>query len=106
MEDTATGQIKWSIADAPYTITKGNDNFFPLYFQVEYRGRTMCIYEVRAKDYIEDQAYWHEYLVIGLLDNDGRLLWEYEGNDAILHELFGDVRRSIADVQDFLGYFR
>lgn len=106
MEETSTGRLEWSVLDAPSSVTRGNDDVFPLYFESSYKGRNVCIYEARTRGFIEDREYWSEFLVIGIVDNDGRVVWDYEGNDPLLHELFGDVRRSVSDVNEFLGYFR
>lgn len=106
MEETSTGRLAWRVQDAPNSVTHGNDDVFPLYFESSYKGRNVCIYEARARSYIEDREYWNEFLVIGIVDNDGRVIWDYEGNDPLLHELFGDVRRSVSDVNEFLDYFR
>lgn len=106
MEETATRKLRWKVGEAPGAIVRGNDNFIPLYFDCEFKGQDICIYEVREKGYIEEQSYWSEHLVIGILDKDARLIWNYAGNDSILHELFNDVRSSVSNVRDFLDYFR
>lgn len=107
IEETSTGRISWVVGDAPQSVTQGTDDVFPLYFEVVFKGKNLCIYEAKAKKYIDDRDhYWNESIVLGILDIDGRVVWEYEGNDTVLRELFSDVRRSVADVDQFLSYFR
>lgn len=107
IEETSTRRISWEIVDAPQSVTRGTDDVFPLFFKGSFKDNVICLYQAKGKRYLDDRDhYWNESLVIGILDREERLVWEYEGNDAELHELFTDVRRSVADVDRFLSYFR
>ena len=107
IEETSTRRVTWAVGEPPRSLTQGTDDVFPLYFEGLFKGKMLCIYQSKTKHYIDDRDYyWNESLVIGIVDDQGRVVWEYEGNEPELHELFNDVRRSAADVDQFLNYFR
>ncbi|MCP1474066.1 hypothetical protein ABIA54_001847 [Pseudomonas sp. EB276 TE3739] len=107
IEETSRRSIRWAVSDVPLTIKQGTNNYFPLFVETRFKGKRIALYEVKYRHYTdEEEFYWSYTNVIAILDENDRVLWEYDGVEKEMRELFADVRRSITDVDTLLNYFR
>lgn len=107
IEETSRRSIAWSIEEVPEWFGGDSDEVINLFLVTSYRQQRIALYEARFRHFIDEQNFsWLSNVRIALLDNAGRLLWRYEGDDKELQELFQDARRSLAEVDAFLKQFR
>jgi hypothetical protein len=84
----------------------GTDDVYSLYMETTFKGKRIALYELKYSDFIDGEQFWNSTLVIAMLDDSDRILWQYKGYDPEMRELFSDARRSLTDVDKFLDYFR
>lgn len=101
---TALGELEWHTADAPRTITRGTDDFIPLYITARYKGQRFGLYQHRHQLYDgeRDKLYWTERIVLIIIDSFDRVLWEYTNNTSALHDLFENVRTKISNIDTII----
>jgi hypothetical protein len=107
MEETSLGRIKWRLGDVPIDLTIGTENKFSLFVETAFKETRIAMYQVKYKYYHdEDQWSWSETIVIAILDDHDRVLWESESDEAEIRELYRIVRRNVSGVNKLLDYFR
>lgn len=101
---TTLDKIKWSISDAPATLTKATDDYIPLYFSANYQNQKFAIYECRYKDYNPelDNFYWTEMLILAVLDLQGRVLWQTNKYSSALKDLFETIRNKASNIDTLI----
>ena len=106
IEETVRGRVVWHVNDVPRSITSGSDNIFTLFVETIFRDIRFAMYEMRFRKYTdEDEYYWCETVFLSVLDDDDRVLWPIQ-ESAEINELFADVRRKVAGIDQLLNYFR
>ena len=107
IEETSRRQLRWEVEDVPRSIEEGSNNIVPIFLETRFQGQRVALYQIKFKHFIDDVDYfWDAALCLSVLDEAGRTLWSYEGNDLALNELFSDARRYLPGVDDFLSQFR
>ena len=97
---TSIGEITWSVADAPRPLLRGTDDYIPFCMLTKYKGQLFGLFQQRYQSYDgeRDRFYWSERLVLAILDDEGRALWEASQPYSALHDLFETARRKVANV--------
>ena len=107
MEETSLGRIQWKLGDVPSGLTTGTENVFTLFVETEFKQTRIAMYQVRYKYYHdEDEWSWAEVVVLAILDDYDRVLWESESDEPEIRELYRIVRRNVSGVNKLLNYFR
>lgn len=101
---TSLEHIKWCAADAPRSILRGTDDFIPLYLTSQYKGQHFGLYQHRYQLYDgdHDRFYWRERVVLVILDQDQRVLWESPESSSALYDLFETVRKKVSNIDGIL----
>lgn len=106
--DTVDGSVEWKITDPPATVTLGNEDIIPIYIECKYKQRqTVGLYERRYRHFTdEDSWYWSSSVSLVLLDDQRRVIYESEGPDTSLFNLFNAAKDSASGlsgvIQDLL----
>ena len=102
---TAKGELKWSTAYPPESLTHGTNDVYPIYFQTSYKDQTIGLAQRRYPIYDgdRDRFMWDEKIVLLFLDNIGRVVWENTQQTSAMFTLFETVREKVADVDGILG---
>lgn len=102
---TSQEQIKWSVNDPPIAIVRGTDDHIPFFAHCEYMGKHFALYQIRHQsfDVYHERTYWSENIVLAILDESGRVLWEERNQGSLLFDLLETVRRKISDIDVLLG---
>lgn len=107
LEETSRRSISWSVEDVPTPIERGSNFIVPIFLETVYQGQRIAVYEIKYKRFVDEfEFYWAGVVNISVLDESGRTLWKYEGDDPELNELLNDARRSLSTVDSFLNQFR
>ena len=107
LEETSRRSISWVVNDVPRPIELGANFVVPIFLEAIFQGQRIAVYEIKYKRYVDEfDFYWAGAVNISVLDDMGRTLWKYEGDDPELYELLNDARRSLTTVDSFLNQFR
>ncbi|WP_137191217.1 hypothetical protein [Stenotrophomonas rhizophila] len=103
--ETVEGGVEWRLRDPPRSITAGTLDLIPIYIECRYEGRqTIGVYERRYRHYIdEDSYYWNAMIVLVLLDNEGRVIYESRESDILINNLFDVARDRASNLTGVLG---
>lgn len=102
--DTIDGTVNWNIADPPSTLTQGSGDIIPIYLQCIYKQKQKIgLFERRYRQYTdEDTYYWSSMIVLVLLDLSNRVIYESEGPDTSLLNLFNVAKDSASGLSDVI----
>lgn len=100
---TSLGQLQWDVQDPPRTIAGGTDDYVPLFLTTTYKGQRFGLFQRRYRWYDgeHDRFSWCEQLVLAILDNEGRVLWETPQSSA-LFDLFETARKKVSNVDKLI----
>lgn len=101
---TSDDVISWVAIDPPDHLVEGNSDIIPLYFETEYKGKSIGIFERRYRFYTDEYEYHYETeLALAVLDDLRRVIWISENTRiAALHDLFSKVREKVSGIDDLL----
>lgn len=101
---TSLGQIRWEVHDAPRQLLRGTDDYIPFFLFTRYRGQSFGLYQQRYQSYDgeRDRFYWNERVILAILDDEGRALWETTHEYSALIDLFETARRKVANVDGII----
>jgi len=101
--ETYENKVKWLAKDAPSNLQSGTEDLFPLYLEATYKKTIVGIFQRRYKNfYDEHDYYWGEDVGFCVLDNEERILWEYNQRSAALVNLFDAAREQASGIDDIL----
>jgi hypothetical protein len=120
-KNTSQGKILWRVSSPPGSLTKGTQAVFPLFFRTEYKGQNFALYQCRSLEpeplTLEEftrptflssfirpapKKNWEERIILAMLDNEGRVLWEGDAQQSALSDLFDTVRRKVSNIDAIL----
>lgn len=103
IRETAKGNIKWQVKDAPRALNHDTEQSVPLYLQAEYKGKNLGVYDLRIKSfYDEHEYYWSESIGFCIVDDFGRVVWESSEYSPALRDLFSTAREQASGIDDIL----
>ena len=103
-KETYSESITWSNENPPSGLTKGTDDFFPLYLECEYKGVDIGIYIRRYKHYYDEFEYsWTEDVGICMPGDHGQISWEYEERSPALINLFDAAKEQASGINEILN---
>lgn len=102
---TSQEQIKWKIDDPPIAFVRGTDDHIPFFVHCEYMGKRFALYQIRHQhfDIYNDRPFWSENIVLAILDESNRILWEERNQPSLLFDLLETVRRKVSNIEALLG---
>lgn len=102
---TSQEQIKWKIDDPPRSIIRGTDDHIPFFVHCEYMGKRFALYQIRYQlfDINIERTYWSENIVLAILDESDRVLWEERNQASLLFDLLETVRRKVSNIDVVLS---
>lgn len=101
---TSLDQIQWMVQEAPRPLSRATDDYIPFFMAAIYKGQKFGLFQQRYQSYDgdRDKFYWSERLVLAILDNEGRALWETARYSSALADLFETARRKVSNVEGIL----
>ena len=101
---TSEDKIEWAIEDPPSSITKGTNDYFPLFFETTYKGTRVAIYTHRYQSFNPETEshYWVERIGFVVLDVQNRVLFENIKHSPALADLMDTVREKAAGLDVLL----
>jgi len=103
IRETAKGNVKWEVEDAPRALNAETEQSVPLYLQTEYRGKTLGVFDLRTKYFTDvDEYYWSEGVGFCIVDDTGRVVWESTEASPALLDLFNTAREQASGIDDIL----
>ena len=118
---TQQGKIFWRVSSPPSSLTKGTTAVFPLFLRTEYKGQNFALYQCRSLEPEQlsfeeltrhsflpsfmrtaPKKNWEERIVLAILDNEGRVLWEDDSQQSALSDLLDTVRRKVSNIDAIL----
>ncbi len=101
---TTEGVIIWTISDATHPIIVGTDNIVQISFITEFQGKRIAIYQKRVPYFSGEyeRVFWSELIVLAMLDEQNRVLWENSEESPALNNLFEVVREQSSGINDFI----
>ncbi len=101
---TITHNIKWDVVQPPFAFTNATENVVPLFLQTRYKGTCIGVYEVRYRDFIdEDTFFWLEDLGICIIHDNGAVIWSFEKYTPALNELYQMARQQASGLSNLLN---
>lgn len=97
---TSSGQIKWRFEEPPRQIFRGTDSFIPIFMTAVYKHQKFALYQNRFQSYDadRDRMYWTENIILAIIDDEDRVIWETNEYYSALLDLFETARRKTANV--------
>lgn len=103
IRETAKGNLKWNVEDAPRSLNYETEQSVPLYLQTEYKDKILGVYDLRYKHFTDvDEYYWSESIGFCIIDDKGRVVWESKEFSPALLDLFNTAREQAAGIDDIL----
>lgn len=103
IRETAKGNIKWEVKNAPHSLNNATEQSVPLYLQTEYKNKSLGIYDLRSKYFTDiDEYYWSEAIGFCIVDPMQRVIWESQEQIPALTDLFNTAREQAAGIDDLL----
>lgn len=103
IRETAKGNVRWSVEEAPRSLNYETERSVPLYLQTEYKDKILGVYDLRSKHFTDvDEYYWSESIGICIVDDKGRVVWELNEYSPALLDLFNTAREQAAGIDDIL----
>lgn len=103
IRETAKGNVKWVVEEAPRSLNFETEQSVPLYLQTKYKDKILGIYDLRSKHFTDvDEYYWSESIGFCIVDNKGRVVWELKEYSPALLDLFNTAREQVAGIDDIL----
>ncbi|MBK5125002.1 hypothetical protein IQ288_34825 [Burkholderia sp. R-69980] len=101
---TSMGEIQWTVQEPPIWLRAGTDAVIPLYLEARYKTARYALYQIRQRSYDgeRDMLYWTEDVVLAVLDDMGRSLWETVGGSA-LWDLLNTARMRLVSLDSLLN---
>ena len=96
-------EVKWLAKDAQENLESGTEDLFPLYLETTYKKTIVGLFQKRYKHfYDEHDYYWGQDIGFCVLDNEDRILWEYDQRSAALVNLFDAAREQASGIDNIL----
>lgn len=103
IRESAKGNVKWNVEEAPRSLNYETEQSVPLYLQTEYKNKTLGVYDLRSKHFTDvDEYYWSESIGFCIVDDEGRVVWESNESSPALLDLFNTAREQAAGIDDIL----
>lgn len=102
---TSLEQIRWEVTDPPRAIARGTDDHIPLFLTTTYKAQRFALYQQRYQSFDGDRErfYWSERLVLAILDDEGRAIWEAPNQPSALYDLFETARNKVANIDEVIN---
>lgn len=101
--ETYTDIAKWANTQPPIGLTKGTEDFYPLYLQTSYKNTIIGLFQRRFKYYRdEDEYYWNEEIGLCVTGDHGVVIWEYKERSSALLNLFEAAREQASGIGGIL----
>ena len=102
--DTIEGAVDWKIINPPSALTEGNGDIIPIYIECKYKQRQKIgLFERRYRHFTDEDAwYWSSTIALVLLDDYGRVIYESEGPDTSLFNLFNAAKDSASGLSNVI----
>ena len=100
---TMEGRLKWSAVDVPPRMLHGTDDIVPVFFETEYMGKPIAVFEKRYRGYDgeRDMPYWTSSLHFAVLDDERNVLFETVHSPAV-NSLRNTISEQVSGVDDLL----
>lgn len=103
IRETAKGNVKWEVEDAPRALNAETEQSVPLYLETEYKGKTLGVFDLRTKYFTDvDEYYWSEGVGFCIVDDKRRVVWESRESSPALLDLFNTAREQASGIDDIL----
>ena len=103
IRETAKGNVKWKIKEAPRSLIYETESSVPLYLQTEYKGKLLGIYDHRSRSFVdEEKYYWSEDVGFCIVTEDGKVIWTVNEDSFPLRDLFNTAREQASGIDDIL----
>ena len=102
---TSMGKLQWNVEDAPRSLSRGTDDFIPIFMRARYKDQRFALYLQRYQSYDgeRDRFYWSEREVLAIIDFDDRVLWQTSRNYSALNDLFETAQRKVSNVDELIN---
>lgn len=103
IRETAKGNVKWEVEDAPRALNAETEQSVPLYLQTEYKGKTLGVFDLRTKYFTDvNEYYWSEGVGFCIVDDRRRVVWESRESSPALLDLFNTAREQASGIDEIL----
>lgn len=103
IRETAKGNVKWEVEDAPRALNAETEQSVPLYLETEYKGKTLGVFDLRTKYFTDvDEYYWSEGVGFCIVDDKRRVVWESRESSPALLDLFNTAREQASGIDEIL----
>lgn len=108
---THEGALKWEMRPVPALWSRGTDSVFPVYFETNYQGRKMALFQERRRrvpsalnlgGFLPDAANeWSQSFRLALLGENDEIVFDFPHSHQ-LKGLFDAVRYKESNIDEFL----
>lgn len=103
IRETAKGNVKWEVEDAPRALNAETEQSVPLYLETEYKGKTLGVFDLRTKYFTDvNEYYWSEGVGFCIVDDRRRVVWESRESSPALLDLFNTAREQASGIDEIL----
>jgi hypothetical protein len=100
--ETYSGNVTWVNEVPPLGLSRGTDDFYPLFIQTQYKGSTIGLYQRRYKHFYDEfEFHWGENIGMCVVDGQS-VLWNFTQNSSALINLFDAARDGASNIGGIL----
>lgn len=103
--ETAAGKIQWKATQPPASLVQGTEDVVHYFFEGEYKGKLIGIYERRYKSFFDEHDfYWNNEIVLAILNNrhQRKIIWEFSERTPALIDLYSTIREQCSGINELL----
>ena len=103
LKDTFSSSVRWVRTTPPRYLSHATEEIVPLYFESEYMGLVVGVYEARYRYYRdEDEYYWMSEPRFAIVQ-DGTVVFELRESSPALNQLFDAVRKQASGLDSIIN---
>lgn len=103
--ETYSGSLRWSHTIPPAGLSTATENFYPLFFEANFKGTTIGLYQRRYKYFFDEhEFYWCEDIGMCVVGEYGSVLWQYTERSSALINLFEAAREQASGIGGILDH--
>ncbi|MBG9992317.1 hypothetical protein [Pseudoalteromonas sp. NZS37] len=100
--ETYSGHVSWNNEAPPLGLSKGTDDFYPLFLQAEFKGSKIGLYQRRYKHFYDEfKFHWGESIGMCVIDGES-VLWNFTEKSSALINLFDAARDNASNIGGIL----
>jgi hypothetical protein len=102
-KETIQDNIKWVALNAPETFTEGSSDIIHIIYKSKFKDFLFALYQRRYRHYFDEDAWsWGEGLVLAIINENDKVLWDTYEQSQALRDLYNSVTKQASGFNNIL----